>query len=126
MVSFTLALSAVVVRLAWEIYVNPLLATLLVVTPVIVVISGTNALIIYFLIAPSMKKIRSLPVGIWITGIFTAGVMGSIVHYIRFLPSPEGDAPLSIVIVTLLLTAAVVGYLVVLWIFWSIVIKKRH
>ncbi len=126
MVSCTLALSAVIVRLAWEIYVNPLVATLAVVTPVIVVIAGTNALIIYLLIAPSMRKIKSLPVGIWIIGVFTAGVIGSIIHYIRFVPSPEGDAPLSIVIATLLLIAVVSGYLLVLWVFWFIGIKKRH
>lgn len=126
MVSCTLALSAVIVRLAWEIYVNPLVATLAVVTPVIVVIAGTNALIIYLLIAPSMRKIKSLPVGIWIIGVFTAGVIGSIIHYIRFVPSPEGDAPLSTVIATLLLMAAVSGYLLVLWVFWFSGIKKRH
>jgi len=126
MVSCTLALSAVIVRLAWEIYVNPLVATLAVVTPVIVVIAGTNALAIYLLTAPSMRKIKSLPVGIWIIGIFTAGVIGSIIHYIRFVPSPEGDEPLSIVIATLLLIAVVSGYLPALWVFWFIGIKKRH
>jgi hypothetical protein len=126
MVNGNLALGAVIVRLAWEIYVNPLIATLAVVTPVIAVIAGTNALIIYLLIAPSMRKIKSLPVGIWIIVIFTAGVIGSIIHYIRFVPSPEGDAPLSIVIATLLLIAVVSGYLLVLWVFWFIGIKRRH
>ena len=126
MLSCTLALSAVIVRLAWEIYVNPLVGTLAVVTPVIVVIAGTNALVIYLLIAPSMKKVKSLPIGIWVLAIFTAGAVGSIIHYIRFVPSPEADAPLSIVIATLLLIAVVSGYLAVLWAFWSISIKKRH
>ena len=126
MLSCTLALSAVIVRLAWEIYVNPLVGTLAVVTPVIVVIAGTNALVIYLLIAPSMKKVKSLPIGIWVLAIFTAGAVGSIIHYIRFIPSPEADAPLSIVIATLLLIAVVSGHLAVLWVFWSISIKKRH
>ncbi len=126
MISCTLALSAVIVRLAWEIYVNPLVGTLAVVTPVIVVIAGTNALVIYLLIAPSMKKVKSLPIGIWVLAIFTAGAVGSIIHYIRFVPSPKADAPLSIVIATLLLIAVVSGHLAVLWVFWSISIKKRH
>ena len=126
MVSCSLALGAVIVRLAWEIYVHPVIATLAVVTPVIVVIAGTNALIIYLLIAPSMRKIKSLPVGIGIIGIVTAGVIGSIIHYIRFVPSPEGDAPLSLVIATFLLIAVVSGYLLVLWVFWFIGIKGRH
>jgi hypothetical protein len=116
----------VIIRLAWEIYVNPLVGTLSVVTPVIVVIAGTNALVIYLIVAPSMKKIRRLPIGIWVLAIFTAGVMGSIFHYIRFIPSPQADAPLSVVIATLLLTAVVSGYLAVLWGFWSVSIKKRH
>ena len=126
MVSCTLALSAAIVRLAWEIYVNPFVSTLAVVTPVIVVIAGTDALIIYLLIEPSMRKIKSLPVGIWVTGVFTAGVIGSIIHYIRFVPSPEGFAPLSIVIATFLLIAAISSYLAVLWAFWFISIKERH
>ncbi len=126
MISCTLALSAVIVRLAWEIYVNPLVGTLAVVTPVIVVIAGTNALVIYLLIAPSMKKVKSLPIGIWVLAIFTAGAVGSIIHYIRFVPSPKADTPLSIVIATLLLIAVVSGHLAVLWVFWSISIKKRH
>jgi hypothetical protein len=57
-----------------------LVGTLAVVTPVIVVIAGTNAFIIYHLIAPSMRKMESLPVGIWLIGIFTAGVIGSIIQ----------------------------------------------
>ena len=126
MVSCTFALSAVIVRLAWEIYVNPLVGTMAVVTPVIVVIAGTNALVIYLLIAPNMKKLKSLSIGIWVIAIFTAGAVGSIIHYIHFVPSPEAEAPLSIVIATLLLIAVVSGYLAVLWVFWSISIKERH
>ncbi|MFC1911854.1 hypothetical protein ACFLXG_01680 [Chloroflexota bacterium] len=126
MVSCTFALSAVIVRLAWEIYVNPLAGTLAVVIPVIVVIAGTNALIIYLLIAPNMKKIRSLLIRIWVIAIFTAGAVGSIIHYIRFVPSPEAEAPLSIVIATLLLIAVASGYLAALWALWFISIKKRQ
>ena len=128
MVSCTFALSAVIVRLAWEYYSHLFVSTLAVVAPVILVIAGTNALIIYLLIKPSMRKIKSLPVGIWIIGIFTAGVIGSIIHYVRFVPSPEGDAPLSKVIATLLLIAAISGYLLAVWVFsfWFIGIKKRR
>ena len=126
MVSCTLALSAVIVRLAWEIYVNPLIGTMSVIVPVIVVIAGTNALVIFLLVAPSMKKLKRLLVGIWVLAIFTAGVTGSIIHYIRFVPSPQADAPLSVVIATLLLLAVVSGYLAVLWGFWSISIKRRN
>ncbi len=118
-VSCTLALSAVIIRLAWEIAVNPRIPTMAVVIPVMLVIAGTNALIIYLLMAPSMKKLKSLPVEIWVIVIFTAGVIGSISHYIRYIPSPEAVSPLSIAIATLLLMAAVSGYMLVLWVFWK-------
>ncbi len=114
-----MALSAVIIRLAWEIAVNPRIPTMAVVIPVMVVIAGTNALIIYLLMAPSMKKLKNLPVGIWVIVIFTAGVIGSISHYVRYVPSPEAVSPLSVVIATLLLMAAVSGYILVLWVFWK-------
>ena len=125
-VSCTLALSAGTIRLAWEIYVNPHIATLFAVIPAILVIAGTNALIIYLLIKPSMKKIKGLPVRIWVTVIVTAGIIASIIHYIRFIPLTEGNPPLSIIIATLLMIAAISGYMVVLWIFWFTGTKKRH
>ncbi len=121
-VSCTLALSAVIFRLAWEIWeiaVNPRIPALAVVVTVMLVVVGTNALIIYLLMAPSMKKLKNLPVGIWVIVIFTAGVIGSISHYIRYIPSPEAVSPLSVVIATLLLMAAVSGYILVLWVFWK-------
>ena len=90
-----------------------------VVIPVMVVIAGTNALIIYLLMAPSMKKLKNLPVGIWVIVIFTAGVIGSISHYIRYVPSTEAVSPLSVVIATLLLMASISGYILVLWVFWK-------
>lgn len=126
MVSCTLALSAGIIRLAWEIYVNPYIATLAAVIPAILVIAGTDALIIYLLIKPSLRKIKSVPVRIWITVIFTAGVIASMIHYIRFVPSTEGNPPLSIVIATLLMIAAISGYMVALWAFWFTRTKKRY
>jgi hypothetical protein len=129
MVSCTLALSAVIVCLAWEIHVNPFLSMLPIVITLIIVIAGTSALIIYLLISPSVRKINSLPVRIWTTGIFTAGVIASVIHYIRYVPSIDSHELIGIVsiaIATLLLLAAVSGYLAILWFFWLIRVKKRH
>ena len=65
-----------------------------------------------------------MPIAIWVIGIFTAGIIGSIIHYIRFVPSPEGDAPFSIVIATFLLIAMISGYLLVLWAFGWLASKR--
>ncbi len=120
MVTFTLALGAVIVRLAWEITYTTPVASLAVVTLVILVTVGIYALVLYLFIKPSLKKLKSLPVGIGVIGIFTAGLIGSIVHFIRFVSSPETATPLSKIIAILLLMAAISGYILILWVIWSI------
>ena len=119
MVTLTLALAPVIIRFVWEITINSSVASLVILIPVILTIVGIYALVLYIFIAPRMKKLRSLPVGIGVTGIFTAGLIGAIIHFIRFVPSPEAAAPLSIIIATLLLIAAIIGYVLLLWIIWS-------
>ncbi len=120
MATFTLALSAVVVRLVWEFTIPLSMGSLVIIILVILALLGIYALILYLFIAPSLKKLKSLPVGIGITGIFTAAFFGAIVHFIRFVPSPEAASPLSIVIATLLLMAAIGVYILILWVIWSI------
>ncbi len=119
MVTLTLALAPVIIRFVWEITINSSVASLVILIPVILTIVGIYALVLYLLIAPSMKKLRSLPVLIGVIVVFTAGLIGSIIHYIRFVPSPEAAAPLSVVMATLLIMAAISGYILILWVIWS-------
>ena len=119
MVTLALALGAVIVRLAWEITTTTGVASLAVLILVILTIAGIYALALYLLIAPSLKKLKSLPVGMGVIGIFTAGLAGTTVHYIRFVPSPEAASPLSIIIATLLLMAGISGYILIVWVVWS-------
>jgi len=119
MVTLTLALAPVIIRFVWEITINSSVASLVILIPVILTIVGIYALALYLLIAPSKKKLRSLPVLIGVIVVFTAGLIGSIIHYIRFVPSPEAAVPLSVVMATLLIAAAISGYILILWVIWS-------
>jgi len=119
MVTLTLALAPVIIRFVWEITINSSVASLVILIPVILTIVGIYAFALYLLIAPSKKKLRSLPVLIGVIVVFTAGLIGSIIHYIRFVPSPEAAAPLSVVMATLLIAAAISGYILILWVIWS-------
>ena len=119
MVTLTLALAPVIIRFVWEITINSSVASLVILIPVILTIVGIYALALYLLIAPSKKKLRSLPVLIGVIVVFTAGLIGSIIHYIRFVPPPEAAAPLSVVMATLLIAAAISGYILILWVIWS-------
>ncbi len=120
LVTVGLALSAVITRLVWEVTLTTLPASLIIIILAILVILGIYALLLYLIIKPSLKKLRSLPVRITVLAIGTAGITSSIVHFVRFVPSPEAASPLSVVIASLLLTAGISAYILVLWVIWSI------
>jgi len=119
-VSVTLALAAVVVRLVWEVICAPSAGYLFVVIVVLLVTLAIYALILYLTIKPSLKKLKSLPFRIWVTVIITVALIASIIHFVRFVPSPEAASPLSVIIASLLLTAAVSAYPLALWVIWFI------
>ena len=122
-VALTLALGAVIVRLAWEVIVAA--PSLVVIILVMFTTLSIYALLLYLIIKPSLKKLKSLPVRIWVSVIVTAAIISAIVHYIRFVPSPEATSPLSVIIASLLLAASISIYLLVLWALWFKWIKKR-
>ena len=119
-VSITPALAAVVIRLVWELTTATAVGTWVIVILLILVTLGIYALLLYLTIKPSAKKLRSLPVGISVTVIVTAAVVSGIIHFIRFVPSPDAASPLSVVIASLLLTGGISGYLLALRVIWPI------
>jgi len=119
-VVITLALSAAIIRLGWEIVYGPPPASLVLIIMVMLALLGIYVLFIYFTIKPTLKKLTSLPVGIVVTVMATAGLIGGIIHFIRYVPSPEATEPLSVVIATLFLLAGSSAYFLLLWVIWSI------
>jgi len=122
-VALTLALGAVIVRLTREVIVaapSPVVIILVMLTTL-----SIYALLLYLIIKPSLKKLKSLPVRIWVSVIVTAAIISAIIHYIRFVPSPEATSPLSVIIASLLLAAGISVYLLALWALWFKGIKKR-
>ena len=120
MVPVTLALGALIIRLVWEITVNQSAGTLTVVILLMLAFLGAYALLIYFTIKPNLKKLTSLPVVILVAVMATAGLISGIIHFIRYVPSPEAPEPLSVVIATLLLLAGISAYFLLLRIIWSV------
>jgi len=122
-VALTLALGAVIVRLAWEVIIAA--PSLVVIISVMFATLNIYVLLLYLIIKPSLKKLKSLPVRIWVSVMVTAAIISAIVHYIRFVPSPEATSPLSVIIASLLLAAGISIYLLALWALWFKGIKKR-
>ena len=117
-VSITLALSAAMVRLVWELTETMSTGSLVIVILLIVTILGIYALLLYLTIKPSLKKLKSLLVAISGTVILSGAIAGCIIHYIRFVPSPEASSIRSVAMASLLLAAGVSIYLMVLWVIW--------
>ncbi len=124
-VSVTLLISAIIVRLAWAATYAPSAGYLFVVLAILLVTLGIYALFLYLNFKPSPKKLKSLPVRIWVTIIITGALIDSIIHFVRFVPSPEAASPLSVVIASLLLVGGTGAYLLVLWVIW-VVWKARE
>jgi len=116
----TLLISAGVARLAWQIPFTAAVPSLTMIILLILALLGIYALLIYLTIKFNLKKLKALPVRIGATIIFTAGLVGSTIHFINFVPSPEATAPLSVIIATILLMSGVTAYLLILWLIWFI------
>ncbi|MFQ5996625.1 MAG: hypothetical protein ACE5KP_03265 [Dehalococcoidales bacterium] len=110
---------AIIIRIVWEVMVNPSGSGLFMSIVVILGLLGFYALIGYFTFKPNWKSLKSLPVGIGVTIMATSGLIGGIIHLIRFVPSPEVGLPWSLLIAVLYLLAGASAYLMLLWILWS-------
>lgn len=119
-VSVTLALSAIMVRFIWETTLATEVGTIVIVALLMLATLGIYALFLYLIIKPDWEKVKSPPVKIWFTVIITACLISGIIHFIRFVPSPEAASPISVVIATLLLLAGSTAYLLAVGLIWSI------
>ena len=119
-VTITPALGAAIIRLAWEVPYASAVSSLSIIILVMLGLLGTYALFIYLIIKPNLKKLRSLPLGIVVAVMATGGLISGIIHFSRFVPSPEAAEPLSVVIAALYLLAGTSAYFLLLWILWPI------
>jgi len=119
-VSAGLAIGAVIVRLVWEIITATATGTVVVMVLVLLAVLGLYALILYLTIKPSLKSLKSWPFRVGVTLILTATLIGGIIHFIRFIPSPQAALPISIAIASMFLAAGVSGYILALWVIWFV------
>lgn len=116
--SFSLAVAAVVIRSIWQIVAIPTPGTMLIFIPLILTLLGADALVAYLTIKPSLQKLRNPVVAIGLTLVFTAGLVAGVSHFAHFIPSPEADPLLSKIIGFLVLFSSLIAYLLVLWLIW--------
>lgn len=119
-VTMTLALSAVIVSLVWEVTIATSVGSRVVIILLIFAILATYALLLYLTIRPGLKKLKSLPVAILVTLVATGAITDAIIHFFRFVFSPDPTLPFGVIVATLLLTAGVGVYLLTLWVIWFV------
>ncbi len=126
LVAITPVFMAIFTRMVWELVANFSINGLIMSILVITALLGVCTLLFYLVLKPNLKILNSLPV--WIIGavMTTGGVIGAVIHLMRFLPSPEYELPWSLVIALLYFTALLNAYFMLLWHIWSLWKKKRR
>jgi hypothetical protein len=126
LVAITPVFMAIFTRMVWELVANFSPGGMVMSIMVIIALLGVYTFMFYFILKPNLKVLNSLP--IWIVGavMTTGGVIGAVIHFIRFLPSPECELPWSLVIALLYFTALLNAYFILLWHIWSLWKKKRR
>lgn len=124
-VALTLALGAAITSLARGISKAQHGGSLAIIILLMVAVVATYALILYLAIKPSLKKLKSLPVAILATTVAGGGIVGSVIHFIRFVPSPKASSPRSVVIASLLLASGVIISGLILWVVWRFRGRRR-
>ncbi len=126
LVAITPVFMAIITRLVWEVAVNFSTSGLVMSILVITALLGVCTFLFYLVLKPNLEILSNLPV--WIIGavMATGGVIGAVLHFIHFLPSPECGLPWSLVIALLYFIALLNAYFILLWHVWSLWKKKRR
>jgi hypothetical protein len=119
LVTLTPVIVAIIIRIIWELMVNPSTGGLIMSIIVILELLGLYALIGYFILKPNLKMLTSLSIGIGVAIMTTGGLIGGIIHFTRFVLSSEAGLPWRLVIALLYLLAGTSAYLVLRWIICS-------
>ena len=120
-VTVTLGFLAVAVRLAWAASNRMSLDAGALIVLLALGILNLYCLILYVILRPNRHALTTLFFRTWFTVTLSSICAAGVIHFVRFLPSPECVWPLSPVIAVLLLAAGVSGYLLTLWVVWSVV-----
>ncbi len=125
LVTITAVFAAIIIRIGWELAVNFSTSGLVMSALVILAVLGLYALILYLVLKPNRKMLTNLPVWVSLAVMATGALIGGIIHFTRFLPSPQSELPWSLVIALLYLFAALNAYGILIWFVWWLW-KKEH
>jgi len=115
----TLAVAALMMRLVWETRTAVAPGTWAIIILLMLAALGLLIATIYLTVNPDIKKLKSPPFKIGISTILVAGSISGIIHFYRFVPSPEANMPISIPMATLLLVSELSACILLLYLLWK-------
>ena len=123
-ISFSMAVIAIVIRAIWQIVVIPTSGTMLIFIPLIIALLGIDALIAYIILNP--RKLKTLPFQVGITVALSAGLLAGVTHFVRFIISPQAEHALCKVIGFFVVLSSVGAYALIVNIIWSLRKVRSH
>lgn len=116
--TFTPAIAALVIRLLWAAQTAYALGTWIIIILLIGAVLGLYAAILYFTFNPDLKKLQSPPFKILLSAVLVALIIVSIIHFYRFVPSPEANMPISVPMAIMILISELSGGTLLLYLIW--------
>lgn len=77
------------------------------------------ALAIRFILRPERRLLSSTSFKVVTTAILSAGLVSGVIHYFRFIPSPEAATTYSKTVATLLIVAGLSAYALLMALLWK-------
>jgi len=111
-------MSAVILILARHISYATSVVGLVMLIMCVVTALGVWGWVTYFIHKPGVKVLHNPFFQGSVTVIISMGIVSAVIHYLRFIPSPEAAATLSKVIATLLMAAGIIVYPLLMWFIW--------
>jgi hypothetical protein len=116
--TFTPAIAALVLRLLWAAQTAYALGTWIIIILLIGAVLGLYSAILYFTFNPDLKKLQSPPFKILFSAVLVALIIVSIIHFYRFVPSPEANMPISVPMAIMILISELSGGTLLLYLLW--------
>jgi len=117
--SITPMVIMLLIRLGWHGYANRTLYSISYVVLLELAMLIGYGIVFYFLTSTAPKKFQKKFVRISVIVLVNLGMVGGVVHFIRYVPSPEAINSLAIALAALLLVGGLSGYALFVKYMWD-------
>ncbi|MFA5629044.1 MAG: hypothetical protein WC958_02110 [Dehalococcoidales bacterium] len=112
--------AALVLRLIWAAQIAYAIGTWIIIVLLISAAVALYAALLYFIFNPdAINKLKTLPSKIFFSVVLIALIIVSVIHFYRFVPSPEANLSISIPMAIMILISELSGGSLMLYLIWK-------